>query len=71
MYTLLNDLPLHTPQIADSDRKVATLYDMLDYQDASNVDKKGLPLTVSFFQYLRIYLGVKSGPYVGPNGIRN
>lgn len=34
------------PIIADSDRKIATLYDMLDYQDASNVDKKGLPLTV-------------------------
>ncbi|KAF8485079.1 1-Cys peroxiredoxin [Russula ochroleuca] len=37
---------LQYPIIADSDRKVATLYDMLDYQDASNVDKKGLPLTV-------------------------
>lgn len=71
MYTLLNDLPSNSPQIADSDRKIATLYDMLDYQDASNVDKKGLPLTVSFFQYLRVYLGVKSGPYVGPNGVRN
>ncbi|TFY83818.1 hypothetical protein EWM64_g186 [Hericium alpestre] len=34
------------PIIADPDRKVATLYDMLDYQDATNVDKKGLPLTV-------------------------
>lgn len=33
-------------QIADADRKIATLYDMLDHQDASNVDKKGLPLTV-------------------------
>jgi len=37
---------LQFPIIADPDRKVATLYDMLDYQDASNVDKKGLPLTV-------------------------
>jgi hypothetical protein len=35
------------PQIGDHDRKIATLYDMLDYQDASNVDKKGLPLTVN------------------------
>ncbi len=52
----------HTPQIADSDRKVATLYDMLDYQDASNVDKKGLPLTVIFFQYLGIFLEVETGP---------
>ncbi|KND03727.1 hypothetical protein, variant [Spizellomyces punctatus DAOM BR117] len=34
------------PIIADADRKVATLYDMLDYQDPSNVDKSGLPLTV-------------------------
>ena len=62
-YILLIDLPSHSPlaQIADSDRKIATLYDMLDYQDASNVDKKGLPLTVIFFQYLRIYLRVKNG----------
>ncbi|KAJ3009618.1 hypothetical protein HKX48_007850 [Thoreauomyces humboldtii] len=34
------------PIIADADRKVATLYDMLDYQDASNVDARGMPLTV-------------------------
>ncbi|VDC04917.1 unnamed protein product [Peniophora sp. CBMAI 1063] len=34
------------PIIADADRKIATLYDMLDYQDSTNVDKKGLPLTV-------------------------
>ncbi|KAI8906207.1 peroxiredoxin [Powellomyces hirtus] len=34
------------PIIADADRKVATLYDMLDYQDASNVDRNGMPLTV-------------------------
>ncbi|KAJ3166743.1 hypothetical protein HDU88_003227 [Geranomyces variabilis] len=34
------------PIIADADRKVATLYDMLDYQDASNVDRRGMPLTV-------------------------
>ncbi|KAI0301861.1 1-Cys peroxiredoxin [Multifurca ochricompacta] len=34
------------PIIADADRKIATLYDMLDHQDATNVDKKGLPLTV-------------------------
>ncbi|KAJ3412849.1 hypothetical protein HDV05_000190 [Chytridiales sp. JEL 0842] len=34
------------PIIADADRKVATLYDMLDHQDATNVDKKGMPLTV-------------------------
>ncbi|KZV77268.1 1-Cys peroxiredoxin [Peniophora sp. CONT] len=34
------------PIIADADRKIATLYDMLDHQDLTNVDKKGLPLTV-------------------------
>lgn len=33
-------------QIADKDRKIATLYDMLDYQDATNVDAKGIPFTV-------------------------
>lgn len=54
-YTLFG-LPSLSPQIADSDRRIATLYDMLDHQDASNVDKKGLPLTVIFFRYLRIYL---------------
>lgn len=34
------------PIIADADRKIATLYGMLDYQDSTNVDAKGLPLTV-------------------------
>ena len=34
-------------QIADEDRKISTLYDMLDYQDATNRDNKGLPFTVS------------------------
>ena len=33
-------------QIADGDRKIATLYDMLDYQDATNKDAKGLPFTI-------------------------
>jgi len=37
---------LQYPIIADADRSIATLYDMLDHQDATNVDKKGLPLTV-------------------------
>ena len=40
-----------SPQIGDPDRKIATLYDMLDHQDASNVDKKGLPLTVNSHPY--------------------
>ncbi|CAG7849154.1 Peroxiredoxin-6; AltName: Full=1-Cys peroxiredoxin; Short=1-Cys PRX; AltName: Full=Acidic calcium-independent phospholipase A2; Short=aiPLA2; AltName: Full=Antioxidant protein 2; AltName: Full=Non-selenium glutathione peroxidase; Short=NSGPx; AltName: Full=Thiol-specific antioxidant protein [Serendipita indica DSM 11827] len=34
------------PIIADADRKVATLYDMLDALDATNVDAKGIPFTV-------------------------
>ncbi|KAJ3129423.1 hypothetical protein HK098_001524 [Nowakowskiella sp. JEL0407] len=34
------------PIIADADRKVALLYDMIDHQDATNVDNKGIPLTV-------------------------
>jgi len=34
------------PIIADEDRKISTLYDMLDEQDATNRDAKGLPFTV-------------------------
>jgi len=34
------------PIIGDKDRKISTLYDMLDYQDATNVDAKGIPFTV-------------------------
>jgi len=34
------------PIIADADRKVATLYDMLDAVDPTNVDAKGVPFTV-------------------------
>ena len=34
------------PIIADAERKVATLYDMIDYQDATNVDDKGLNMTI-------------------------
>lgn len=34
------------PIIGDKDRSVSTTYDMLDYQDASNVDAKGMPFTV-------------------------
>lgn len=33
-------------QIADTDRRVSVLYDMLDHQDATNVDEEGLPYTV-------------------------
>lgn len=34
------------PIIADPERKVAHLYDMIDYQDATNVDDKGLQFTI-------------------------
>ncbi|PSR73542.1 hypothetical protein PHLCEN_2v10461 [Hermanssonia centrifuga] len=34
------------PIIADQDRKISTLYDMLDEQDATNRDNKGLPFTI-------------------------
>jgi alkyl hydroperoxide reductase subunit AhpC len=37
---------LKFPIIGDKDRSVSTTYDMLDYQDASNVDAKGMPFTV-------------------------
>jgi alkyl hydroperoxide reductase subunit AhpC len=34
------------PIIADKTRDIATLYDMLDYQDVTNRDTKGIPFTV-------------------------
>jgi len=34
------------PIIADPDRKIAHLYDMLDQQDLTNLDSKGIPFTV-------------------------
>ncbi|KAF8322216.1 putative thioredoxin peroxidase [Clavulina sp. PMI_390] len=34
------------PIIADADRKVSVLYDMLDAVDATNVDSKGQPFTI-------------------------
>ncbi|PHH59188.1 hypothetical protein CDD81_3656 [Ophiocordyceps australis] len=34
------------PIIADPDRKVASLYDMIDYQDPTNIDRSSLPLTI-------------------------
>ncbi|KAJ9097508.1 hypothetical protein QFC20_006165 [Naganishia adeliensis] len=37
---------LKFPIIGDKDRSVSTTYDMLDYQDVSNVDAKGMPFTV-------------------------
>ena len=40
------NVSLEFPIIADSTRQIATLYDMLDYQDVTNIDKQGMPLTV-------------------------
>ncbi|KAK0610575.1 thioredoxin-like protein [Bombardia bombarda] len=34
------------PIIADKERKVAYLYDMIDYQDTTNVDSKGIAFTI-------------------------
>ncbi|EPQ59284.1 proteasome-domain-containing protein [Gloeophyllum trabeum ATCC 11539] len=34
------------PIIADPDRKISELYDMLDAQDPTNVDAKGIPFTI-------------------------
>jgi len=42
----VNNVTLNFPIIADADRKVAKLYDMLDNLDATNVDTKGIPFTV-------------------------
>jgi len=42
----LSNVDLKFPIIADEDRKIATLYDMLDEQDATNKDDKGIPFTV-------------------------
>jgi glutaredoxin/glutathione-dependent peroxiredoxin len=39
-------MTLVTIQIADADRKISTLYDMLDAVDPTNVDAKGIPFTV-------------------------
>lgn len=37
---------LSFPIIADPERKIALLYDMIDYQDATNIDDKGVQLTI-------------------------
>ncbi|CDH51301.1 cysteine peroxiredoxin [Lichtheimia corymbifera JMRC:FSU:9682] len=42
----INSVDLQFPIIADADRKVSELYDMLDHQDATNIDAKGVPFTV-------------------------
>ena len=37
---------LRFPIIGDKQRKVAYLYDMLDHQDTTNVDSKGIAFTI-------------------------
>ena len=37
---------LSFPIVADPERKVALAYDMIDHQDATNVDSKGIALTI-------------------------
>ena len=42
----LSQTTLKFPIIADKERKVAYAYDMLDYQDTTNVDSKGIAFTI-------------------------
>jgi alkyl hydroperoxide reductase subunit AhpC len=42
----LFNVDLHFPIIADPSREIAHLYDMLDEQDLTNLDEKGIPFTV-------------------------
>jgi alkyl hydroperoxide reductase subunit AhpC len=42
----VNSVNVDFPIIADHDRKISALYDMLDHQDITNVDTKGIPFTV-------------------------
>ncbi|KAF9971434.1 hypothetical protein BGZ73_005624 [Actinomortierella ambigua] len=42
----VNNVEVKFPIIADPTREISALYDMLDYQDITNVDAKGIPFTV-------------------------
>lgn len=42
----VNQTNLQFPIIADADRKVAFLYDMIDAQDLNNIDEKGIAFTI-------------------------
>jgi len=42
----LSQTNLQFPIIADADRKVAFLYDMVDQQDLQNIDEKGIAFTI-------------------------
>ncbi|KAF7846186.1 hypothetical protein BT93_L4921 [Corymbia citriodora subsp. variegata] len=42
----LSKTDLSFPIIADADRKIAFLYDMIDQQDLDNIDQKGIAFTI-------------------------
>ncbi|KAG5361940.1 Mitochondrial peroxiredoxin PRX1 [Yarrowia sp. C11] len=42
----VNDSKLTFPIIADPTRQISLLYDMIDHQDATNVDAKGIAFTI-------------------------
>ncbi|KAF1985812.1 mitochondrial peroxiredoxin-like protein Prx1 [Aulographum hederae CBS 113979] len=42
----ISNTKLQFPIIADADRKIAFLYDMIDQQDLSNIDEKGIAFTI-------------------------
>ncbi|KIW55506.1 hypothetical protein PV05_04244 [Exophiala xenobiotica] len=42
----ISNTSLQFPIIADADREVAFLYDMVDQQDLSNIDQKGIAFTI-------------------------
>lgn len=42
----LSKTDLQFPIIADADRRIAFLYDMVDQQDLSNIDEKGIAFTI-------------------------
>lgn len=42
----ISNTTLKFPIIGDKERKVALAYDMIDHQDATNVDSKGIAFTI-------------------------
>ena len=42
----ISQTSLKFPIIADADRRVAFLYDMIDAQDLENIDEKGIAFTI-------------------------
>jgi len=42
----ISNTNLEFPIIADADRKIAFLYDMVDQQDLTNIDEKGIAFTI-------------------------